>query len=256
MRNPLLSPEWVFLNNKGQPVPLEPHNLFKQVQSRQLRFLDKAFINEQLRQGAALVLEGIDILDPGINAFSSRLDSALPCSLTNAVAFFSQATSEAYQGHVDTDDVLVIQISGEKVWSIFAPQQRRYAGIENLSREQMGPKIKDLTMRPGDVLYVRAGVPHVCRTSADHSLHLAFDIVDSTPSPKQITEEANRIYEYASADAYLPPAQVMDKYIEILKSPEFQASLRDGTQSMKEGARNFRQAIGKASALDALSKYI
>jgi hypothetical protein len=99
-------------------------------------------------------------------------------------------------------------------------------------------------------------VPHVCRTSADHSLHLAFDLIDSTPNPKQITDEANRIYEYASADAYLPPAQVMDKYIEILKSPEFQTSLKNGTQSMREGAKNFRGAIGNASELDALSKYI
>ncbi len=256
LSNPLLGPEWVFLKAKGQPVPLEPHTLFKTVQSKQLRFLDKKFIDEQLRQGAALVLEGMDILDPDINGFCAELDNALPCSLTNCVAFFSQRGSEAYQGHVDSDDVLVVQVSGEKLWHIFARQQRRYAGIDNLSAQQMGPKIAELTMRPGDALYVRAGVPHVCSTTADHSLHLAFDLIDSTPNPKQITEEANRIYEYGCEDGYVPAAQVMDKYIEILKSPDFQKSIKAGTQNMREGAREFRRMMGRASQVSALSKFV
>jgi hypothetical protein len=111
-------------------------------------------------------------------------------------------------------------------------------------------------MRPGDALYVRAGVPHMCDTLGNHSLHLAFDLIDSTPNPKQITDEANRIYEYASEDPYVPAAKVMDKYIELLKSPEFQNSLTVGTQSMKEGAKNFRRSIGRASKVTALSKYL
>ncbi|KPK55904.1 MAG: hypothetical protein AMS22_02940 [Thiotrichales bacterium SG8_50] len=254
--NPLLSPAWIFLKNGRQPVSLEEHYLYKLVQSKNLAFMDKQIINQELSKGAALVLEGIDILDPDINAFSARLDDALPCSLTNCVAFFSQSGSEAYEGHVDADDVLVVQISGEKLWHIFARQQRRYAGTDRLTREQLGPEVKELRMRAGDALYVRAGVPHLCHTPGDHSLHLAFDLIDSTPNPKQITDEANRIYEYASEDPYVPAAKVMDKYIELLKSPEFQNSLKVGTQNVKEGAKNFRRSIGRASQVTALSKYL
>lgn len=253
--NPLLSPAWLFMKKGNQPISLQDHYRFKQVHGKDLAFLDKKIINQELNNGAALVLEGIDILDPAINHFASQLDEALPCSLTNSVAFFSQSGTEAYEGHIDTDDVLVIQLSGEKKWYIYERQQRRYAGIDRLSREQLGPEKTQLVMRPGDALYLRSGVPHMCHTPGSHSLHLAFDLIDSTPNPKQITENANRIYEYGSAEPYIPAKETMEKYIEILQSPEFAKILQDGTQSVKEYITQLRQTMGRASEVTALSKY-
>ena len=179
----------------------------------------------------------------------------MPHSLTNSVAFFSQSGTEAYEGHIDTDEVLVIQLSGEKKWYIFERQQRRYAGIDRLSKAQMGTEQTQLVMRPGDALYLRSGVPHMCDTLGSHSLHLAFDLIDSTPNPKQITDNANRAYEYASAEPYIPAMGAMQKYIEILQSPEFAQSVKDGTQTVRQGIRQFRQTIGRASDVTALSKY-
>jgi len=253
--NPLLSPAWVFLKTGVQPISLEDHYLFKMVHGQNLAFLDKQIINDELRKGAALVLEGIDILDANLNAFSAQLDDSLPCSLVNCVAFFSQKGTEAYEGHVDQDDVLVIHISGKKDWQIFEPQQRRYAGTDRLNKEQMGRRIKELRMRPGDVMYLRAGVPHMCTTVEDHSLHLAFDLIDSTPNPKQITEEANKRYEYDSADCYVTPEEAMEKFIALVQSADFKNDLQRATLSVKENARQFRRTIGRATQIDALSKY-
>ncbi len=256
LNNPLLSPGWIFLKARGQRVPLDDYYQYKQVHRQPLGFLDKEIVNQELRNGAALVLEGIDILDPTLNNFSTQLDESLPCAMVNSVAFFSQRGTEAYQGHVDQDDVLVIQISGKKDWQIFTPQQRRYANVDMLSKEQMGKKIKDLTMRPGDVLYVRAGVPHVCTTTGDHSLHLAFDIIDITPNPKQVTEEANKRYEHDAEDCYVPANQAMEKYIKLVQSEQFKKDVERATFSTKESARQFRRSIGRATGVDALSKYI
>jgi len=256
LSNPLLSPDWVFLKSGSRPIPLQEHYLFKLVHGQNLAFLDKRIINDELSKGAALVLEGIDILDPNLNAFSSQLDDSLPCSLVNCVAFFSQRGTEAYEGHVDQDDVLVIHISGKKLWHIFEPQQRRYAGTDKLSKQQMGRKLKELRVKRGDVLYLRAGVPHVCNTLEDHSLHLAFDLIDSTPNPKQITEEANKRYEYDSADCYVSPEEAMEKFIALVQSTQFKNDLQRATRTVKEDARQFRNTIGRASQVDALSKYI
>ena len=41
-----------------------------------------------------------------------------------------------------------------------------------VSMTEAGKRIADIVMKPGDALYVRAGVPHICETAADHSLHL------------------------------------------------------------------------------------
>lgn len=255
LNNPLLGPDWVSVVARGQAVPLESACLWKTVQTKKLLFMDKEPINEHLSRGAAVVLEGLDILDPRINAFAAKIDTVLPCALSNCVAFFSQRENEAYGGHRDSDDVLVIQLAGEKLWHLFAPQQRRYAGNSPLTRPQMGQQIKELTMRPGDALYVRAGVPHVCRTPGDHSLHLSFDLCDRTPNIEQITHEANTRYNHACEDPYAPAAKVVEKYVALIKTAEFQNDLASATQQIRHNAAVFRQRIGKASGVRALSKY-
>jgi hypothetical protein len=255
LNNPLLNPAWVHLVSHGRSVSLEPACLYKQVQSNQLHFMDKELINNELRNGAAVVLEGVDILEASINTFVGKIEDALPCSLSGCVAFFSQTGNEAYEAHCDSDDVLVIQLSGKKSWNIYAPQQRRFANTTHLKGAQLGPKIKELTMRPGDAMYLRAGVPHMCNTIGDHSLHLAFDLIDSTPNVEQITREANSIYDQACEESHAPPSQVIKRYINLLESDDFQAFIDRATKGVKEDARYFRQRIGNSSGVRALSKY-
>ena len=255
LNNPLLNPAWAHFVSGGQSIPLESACLFKQVQTNQLQFMDKRLINKVLSEGAAVVLEGVDILDASINAFVSKLEDALPCSLAGAVAFFSQKGNEAYEAHCDSDDVLVIQLSGKKLWNLYEPQQRRFADTTHLKGDKLGPKIKQITMQPGDALYVRAGVPHMCETTGDHSLHLAFDLIDSTPNVKQITEEANSAYDYACEEAHVSPTKVLKRYIELLESEDFQNHIENATGGVKQEAKQFRESIGNSASVRALSKY-
>lgn len=255
LNNPLLNPDWVHLRARGQSVPLETTCLWKVVQTKKLIFMDKELINDQLKLGAAIVLEGIDILDTAINTFVAGVDAALPCALVNCVAFFSQRENEAYGGHRDSDDVLVIQVAGEKRWSLFAPQQRRYFNNSPLTIEQMGEKVKEVTLRPGDALYVRAGVPHLCQTIGDHSLHLSFDLCDRTPTIEQITNAANTHYNNACETPYVPASKVVEKYTALIGSAEFQAEMATATQQVKSNATIFRQRIGRSASVRALSKY-
>jgi hypothetical protein len=118
LNNPLLQPDWVYLKLDGKRVELEKSVFYKSVQTKQLNFMDKEVLSNEINKGAAVVLEGIDILDPGINEFVGRLDESLPCVLANAEVFFSQRDNEAYEGHCDADDVLVVQLAGKKTWQL------------------------------------------------------------------------------------------------------------------------------------------
>lgn len=256
LNNPLLSPEWVQLRFKEEFFPLEKEMLWKKVQEKDLRFIDKSRIHDVLARGGSIVLEGLDILEPVINAFLVKVDAAMPCALSNAVAFFSQKNNEAYRGHRDEDDVLVIQISGEKKWRIFAPQQRRYLGNFPLTVAQMGEQIAEIVMRPGDALFVRAGVPHLVETTGDHSLHIAFDLVDRTPGVEDISFSANQLYKQASENPHVPVSQVIDHYTGVLQDPKFLQEMSAYTEETRSKAANFRQQIGQASGVRALSKYI
>lgn len=254
LNNPLLQPEWLELLLRGKKVPLETAYHFKRVQRKELKFIDKTFINERLAEGAAAVLEGLDILDPRINALLARIDETFPCGMSNCVAFFSQRGNEAYKGHCDTDDVLVFQLQGKKTWHLFEAQQRRYFGVADQSDEQLGPVKKELTMRPGDALYVRAGVPHRCLTPGDYSLHLSFDLGDRTPSIEKITAQADQVYRTGTAPAYSPLARVVDRYVDILQDPEFQAMIQSETESKSQQIEQFRQKLGQASCVNYLNK--
>jgi len=255
LNNPLLKPEWVHIKTDGKTVSTSTSLVEKIVQRRALNFMDKNIIERELRKGGALVLEGLDILDPGINAFCAKLEESFPCSMTNSVAFFSQSQNEAYEGHVDSDDVLVIQLSGKKTWDIFAPQQRRYLGTDNQNEHQLGPVQQQITMKAGDVLYVRAGMPHRCHTAADHSLHIAFDLLDRTPNADQITKEANHRYYHACEQPYESASKVIDKYIDLLKSPDFQVSIEKQTKEIRETNAKFREKVDRASGVRYLSKF-
>ena len=255
LNNPLLRPEWVHVNLDGKRVELEKNCFYKTVQGRKLDFMDKEILNDAITQGAAVVLEGIDILDAGVNEFVARLDESLPCVMANSVVFFSQQNNEAYEGHCDADDVLVVQLAGKKTWQLFKPQQRRYAGIQNQDDQQLGPVMHEISMRPGDALYVRAGVPHRCITSAPFSMHMAFDLVDNTPTTDEISTEASNQYKQACELPYEPPASIVERFISILKSEDFQQALVEATEYKRGEIANFRQMLGRSSAVRSLNKF-
>ena len=256
LSNPLLLPNWLTLVFRGQIVPLEQAGCYKIVQTKQLHFLDKRVLDQYLAQGASVVLEGLDILDPGINAFVAQLDTGFPCSLANCVAFFSQRGNEAYRGHLDCDDVLVIHLAGEKRWRLFARQAARRVNMNDLTPEQMGKQVAEVTMRPRDVLYVRSAVPHICDTVASHSLHLSFDLCDRTPTLEHQIQAALTRYQQATCRPYTPASEVARTFGELLASPAFTAELAQRTESIRADINSFRERIGNASRVTALSRFI
>jgi hypothetical protein len=255
LNTPTLTHEWLTLYKRGERVPLEPFVLWKTVLGKKLMFMDKQRINAELADGAAVLLEGLDILDANVNAFAAQVDAQMPCALSNAVAFFSQRGHEAYKGHRDTDDVLVIQLSGQKTWEIFEPQQRRYLENNDLSREEMGKLAAKITMNPGDALFVRAGVPHLVQTTGAHSLHVSFDLIDRTPNIEQITAQANQRYNQGTAPPHVSAAKMVEHYTAILQAPAFQNALVGATAQTKADAQRFRARIGHAHAITALSRF-
>src|SRR5210317_928683 len=65
LNNPLLQPDWLYVKQNGVRVELEKSCFYKTVQNKQLNFIDKQIINDEIGNGAAVVLEGIDILEIG-----------------------------------------------------------------------------------------------------------------------------------------------------------------------------------------------
>jgi hypothetical protein len=254
LNNPLLMPGWFTLFWQGNQVDCTRALAHKVIQTAEVQFLNKAIIEEYLSHGASLVLEGLDILDPMINAMCGAIDAPHECVFSNAVAFFSQKGNEAYRGHFDTDDVLVIQLAGSKSWRVHERQAPRRVDGSEMTPAQMGPLQAELTMHAGDALYLRSGTPHSVATPGDYSLHIAFDICDRNVNAETALHLLTKEYDKDATWAYTPTAGVVDKLMALARGESFQRKVTELQAAQQANYKRARAAIGanRISALDRL----
>jgi hypothetical protein len=136
LNNPFLDLDFVQIVDRGQLVDLRAARCLKIVQRRQITFVNRLVLQQHLENGAACLLEGVDILEPQVNLLAAALDRAHSCTFSNAVVFFSQRGSEAYRGHLDTDDVLAIHLAGAKKWRLHRRQSPRRTHLVELGNRK------------------------------------------------------------------------------------------------------------------------
>ena len=87
--------------------------------------------------------------------------------------YHSGPKAEALQIHYDTYDVFVLQLEGEKTWTI-----QEDGKAEDLSSINTW---KTVTLRPGDLLYVPKGIFHAAQTAdgCDVSTHVTIGLQES-----------------------------------------------------------------------------
>ena len=255
LNNPLLMPGWFTLFWQGKQVDCRAALAHKVIQTAEVEFLNKAIIEEYLSHGASLVLEGLDILDPMINAMCGAIDAPHECVFSNAVAFFSQQGNEAYRGHFDSDDVLVIQLAGSKNWRIHERQAPRRVDASEMTPAQMGLLQAELTMHAGDALYLRSGTPHSVATPGDYSLHISFDICDRNVNAETAMHLLTKEYDKDATWAYTPTVGVIDKLMTLAQGEAFQRRVAELQAAQQANYKRARTAIG-ANRIDALDRLI
>lgn len=227
LNNPLLMPGWFSLFWQGKSVDCAPAVGNKVVQNATLSILNKSFIQDYLAHGAALVLEAIECLEPDINAMCAAIDAAHNHVLSNAVVFFSQQGGEAYRGHFDTDDALVIQLAGQKKWRLYERVPPRQVEQGNLSAQQLGPVRTELVLNPGDALFVRSCTPHLVQTTGPYSLHMTFDICDHNVPADDALNLAMQAFQQDAAGSYTVPEGVIDKLIAHMQAPGYRQRINE-----------------------------
>jgi hypothetical protein len=255
LNNPLLDVNYVNLFQAGKPVDLSDARLYKVVQRRQIEFVDHRVLQRHLAEGAACVLEGLDILEPQINDLAAVLDRAHAATFCNATAFFSQFGNEAYRGHLDTDDVLVIHLAGEKRWRLHRRQAPRRVSLNEMSEAQMGPADADVVMRPGDVLYLRSFTPHKVETLSPCSLHVSFDLCDRQPSIEMALQLLLKHFDRDASPPLTPTPAVVEKLFELGRSAPYATDLAEMLARDKAGHAEFRRILA-ANRITHLDRFI
>jgi bifunctional lysine-specific demethylase and histidyl-hydroxylase NO66 len=132
--------------------------------------------------GATLVLQGLHRLWPPLIEYSRRLGEELRRPL-QVNAYLTPPASRGFSTHYDTHDVFVLQVDGTKRWRIHEPvlrdpiEQQAWGGrADEVSATAEGEPDLDVTLAPGDALYLPRGWLHSAEAQGSRSLHLTIGI--------------------------------------------------------------------------------
>ena len=121
-----------------------------------------------------------------MRAFTSRLAAELghPAQVN---AYITPESARGLDPHYDVHDVFVLQVSGEKHWSVHAPVREHPRADEPWSGRIAAVKARadekpviDVVMQPGDALYLPSGWLHSAVANRGTSIHLTIGVAALT----------------------------------------------------------------------------
>lgn len=139
-----------------------------------------------LSVGASLVANLIENQTPELRAVARALEEEL-VGHTVANLYCSFSGLKAFETHYDAHEVFALHTEGEKVWRIWEGREDRplaaAGGMLEAPRDPVqarGKLLTEVTMRPGDLLYIPRGQYHDALASSDASLHVTFSVEPMT----------------------------------------------------------------------------
>lgn len=140
---------------------------------------------EAFSKGHSIVLNYLENSWPPLFGLVKSLGKAFGAQI-GVNMYLTPKGSQTFSVHTDDHDVFVLQVQGEKVWRLYelrnlAVMRMDYKQDLAFTREWgqsrlEGPLLEELTLRPGDVLYVPRGMPHCAVAKEATSLHLTISI--------------------------------------------------------------------------------
>jgi quercetin dioxygenase-like cupin family protein len=159
----------------GNGVPAIGDQLTTQLEMRREgKTIDDAFdpgkIYAHFRAGKTLIHGGLNLTRPNLRALARSMTGRLAAK-SEVVAFLTPAGQRGAT-HSDPTDVYVIQLEGTKQWQIWPTPQVRRPGDDKDSFPSLPEPDLDLSLQPGDVLYIPHNTPHRASAEGSVSLHL------------------------------------------------------------------------------------
>jgi quercetin dioxygenase-like cupin family protein len=132
--------------------------------------VDPGKIYAHFRAGKTLIHGGLNLTRPNLRALARSMTDRFAAK-SEVVAFLTPAGQRG-AAHSDPTDVYVVQLEGTKRWQIWPTPQVRRAGEDKDSFPSLPDPDLDLSLQPGDVLYIPYGTPHRAAAEGRISLHL------------------------------------------------------------------------------------
>ncbi|MEU2351319.1 cupin domain-containing protein [Modestobacter sp. NPDC013298] len=201
--------------------------------------------------GATVVLQGLHRLWPPVVEFADQLAADLGHP-TQVNAYVTPPASRGFNPHYDVHDVFVLQVAGEKHWTIHEPvlteplrtqpwNDRAAAVAAAAEREP----VIDAVLQPGDVLYLPRGYLHSATALGQISAHLTIGVHSVTrwAAAEQVLDQVRTL---AADDPELRHAMPLGL---DLSRPDVVA---DDVAAVVAGLRTWLDRVDPAAVAEAL----
>ena len=138
--------------------------------------VDPVLLEAAFRAGHTIVLEGVDGFWPPAERLCREIQFALR-ERVQANAYHTPPSARGLPLHHDAHDVLVLQLAGTKTWWLGEPVVE--LPVEGQTHDPDGAML-ELTVHPGDALYLPRGWRHAATAGATASLHLTIGLLTRT----------------------------------------------------------------------------
>jgi len=177
------SPSNLKLYLDTEPVPVEKY-CRPAIDRNNLQTMqpDSEKVKSWLRRGASIVANDIDTLTPGLVATTDALERRLGAKVQSNL-YCSWETHQAFPTHFDTHEVFALHVAGEKVWNIYEGRLENpiandaYKNVDDaFNAQHRGDLLEQVTLRPGDILYIPRGQYHDALASSEGCIHLSLGV--------------------------------------------------------------------------------
>ncbi|WP_424534502.1 JmjC domain-containing protein [Sphaerisporangium viridialbum] len=143
-------------------------------------YINKEQILKDFAAGGTFKFNQPEHWHPRIRALVDSLAPEFRAEL-EAYVFLSPPGKTAIQAHMDGSHVLVLQVAGVKDWHVGLLDETSISGSDRYHQPDI-PKDRriDVTLTPGDVLYMPHGAPHYATARVGNSIHIAITIEEPT----------------------------------------------------------------------------
>jgi hypothetical protein len=145
------------------------------------RRIDLPRAYQLFNSGATISLGQMQERLPELAALCRAMEHRLSCHFQTNI-YLSPRNAQGFKTHFDSHDVLVLQVSGSKQWTLYDTliELPLHGQKFEPGAHIPGAATRGLTMHAGDVLYCPRGLFHSARATDEVSLHITLGLMGKT----------------------------------------------------------------------------
>lgn len=184
----------------GTTLDLSTYTRRARIGSRTITdLIDVGRLYGHFADGATIVLQGLHRYWAPVAELCRQLEDELTHPV-QANAYVTPPVAQGLRVHADSHDVFALQTHGTKQWVVYEDGDGGHPGRGVPSED--APTL-DITLKPGDCLYLPKGVRHAARTVDNTSIHLTLGVRRVTWADV-ISQAVERMKQDPSLDEALP----------------------------------------------------